>query len=563
MSKRNTILFGSFFSLIAFLAILFLDLPTLGGKLISFPSTYKHHEVILKGTYWEVNNAEYAVLVCPGYSCDRQKWRPFSDLFVANGFTTMIFDYAGQGASTGTIGFDNAKTDAIPVEIGDAIEKLHELSGIDYDHIILVGHSLGGRSVLRLLYDYNANDADTKVQKRPIGNIIAFSPSVNYYFNAQASLFARTSDEVEEPWYSFNETWTKGTNVYLYGSTADDIVNDEDVLAMYKHLGGTKAPESGLTKVSETNHVGSRISVTVASGLLHSYMMYSPKYGAFINEALSEITGNPMHYDPRKLSLVYVGWISGLLGLFFLLYGFNKGESWEPEENLPILIDEKQFLLYKLLLWLPGLLAATLICTLCVAVPFGSPVMNIPYMCSIAGYGIIMLFAYRKGAFKGTTGKLPKVFQTIGHFDRKAYGIGVALCFLVWFVMRGTMYRLIPLNTRIFWVVVASLLMTIGYYISGVENDMMDKAEVSRKTRILYNLIQYVALFLLVLFYLVLKSYSGLIGQIQNMILMYIFCIPLGDYIKKRTGSRLQGALVTAFLFQTLMITSAALISMF
>lgn len=563
MSKRTSLILGVLLALVSFFSILFLDLPTFGGRLITFPSTYNQHEVTLKGTYWEVKDAEYAILVCPGYSCDRQKWRPFSDLFVGNGFTTMIFDYAGQGASTGTIGFDNAKTDAIPTEIGDAIEKLHELSGIDYDHIILVGHSLGGRSVLRVLYDYNAPEAETKVIKRPIGNIIAFSPSVNYYFNAQASLFARTSDEVEEPWYSFHEGWTKGTNVYLYGSTADDIVNDEDVLAMYQHLGGTKAPDSGITKTTETNGVGSRISVTVSSGLLHSYMMYSPKYGAFINEALSEIAGKPSTYNPKKLSLVYIGWFSGLLGLFFLLYGLNKEEAWISGDDIPVLVNEKKFLLQKLLLWLPGLLMAGLICTLCVVVPFGSPVMNIPYMCSIAGYGLVMLWAYRKGKFKGTEGKLPKAFQNLGKWDAKAYGIGILLCFLVWFVMRGTMYRLIPLNARLFWVVVASLLMTVGYYISGVENDMLDKAKVSRRTRLLYNLIQYVALFLLVLFYLVLKSWSGLIGQVQNMILMYIFCIPLGDYLKKRTGSRLQGALVTAFLFQTLMITSAALISMF
>lgn len=71
------------------------------------------------------------------------------------------------------------------------------------------------------------------------------------------------------------------------------------------------------------------------------------------------------------------------------------------------------------------------------------------------------------------------------------------------------------------------------------------------------------ALFLLVLFYLVIGSYSGLIGQVQNMILLYVFCIPLGDYIRKKSGSRIAGAFVSGLIFQTLMITSAALIAMF
>lgn len=116
---------------------------------------------------------------------------------------------------------------------------------------------------------------------------------------------------------------------------------------------------------------------------------------------------------------------------------------------------------------------------------------------------------------------------------------------------------------RLFWLIFAIVLMSIGYYISGVESDMLKRENASAKTRILYSLIQYVPLFLFVLFYLFIKSYSGLIGQILNVFLMYILCIPIGDYLRNRTRNRLIGAIVTACLFQMLMITSAALIAMF
>lgn len=109
----------------------------------------------------------------------------------------------------------------------------------------------------------------------------------------------------------------------------------------------------------------------------------------------------------------------------------------------------------------------------------------------------------------------------------------------------------------------ATVLMAVGYYVSGCETDMLDHAGAGTGVKVLYNLITYVPLFLLIGFYLMLRSYSGLIGQVKNMILMYLFCIPLGKYIRKKTGSRLYGAVLTAFLFRTLMITSAALISMF
>lgn len=549
---------------IVLLMTVVLNSPTFSEEKVSFLSQYNDKEVVLKGSYWEAEGAEYAVLICPGYSCDRQKWRPMADLCVANGLTTMTFDYSGQGASKGTIGFDNAKTDRIPIQIADAIEELHRRSGIDYEHIILMGHSMGGRSILRLLYDYNDENAKTTITRRPIGNVLLLSPEVNYNYNAQASLFAGTSDATEEPWKSYSEENTVGCNVYLFGSTADDIVSDEDVLAIYQHLGGTNAPKSGKTSAEQTNAVGSTVSVNVIGGVLHSYQMYSARFGKMINTALTEITGQTCSYPTYRFGFVYGSWFLGLLGLFLILNGLNRLRTRELQESIPTLDDAGRYLRRKALMWLPGTVAAVLICCLCVCMPFGSPVMNTPYMCFIAGYGLVMLWAYRRGKFPGTEGKLPRLTLQIRGEKKEWLRCGLVfagLCFFVWYVLRASMYRLIPLNYRIFWVLFATVLMTVGYYISGVEGDML--AAAGTRTRVIYNLIQYVPLFLLVGFYLVLKSYSGMIGQAQNMVFMYIFCIPLGNLICKVLRNRFLGAVATAFLFQTFMITSAALISMF
>lgn len=268
---------GLIFMLAAFVVLFVLNVPTMKEKVCSFPSTYKEKNVTLKATLWEAENAEYAVLICPGYSCDRQKWRPFADLFVKNGLTTMVFDYAGQGASSSTIGFDNAKTDAIPAEIDDAIEFLHETTGIPYDHIILTGHSMGGRAILRLLYDYNRADAVTTVTKKPIPAVILMSPEVN-----------------------------------------DDIVSDENILAIYAHLGGQNLPESGRYEDVQTSGVDSTIAVGITAGILHSYQMYSPEFAAYVNLALESITGTAARFAPGSMLLVYFGWVFALLGVGFV-----------------------------------------------------------------------------------------------------------------------------------------------------------------------------------------------------------------------------------------------------
>ena len=571
--KNFALLFAGLFSMLLSLVFaICCTYSSFNGREISFSSTYKEDKVTLSGTYYERQNAEYAVLICPGYSCDRAKWRPMANIFLQNNMSVMTFDYSGQGGSYGRIGFDNAKTDEIPKEIDDALSYLHDVSSIAYDHIVLMGHSMGGRAILRLFYDYNIESADTTLQKKNVQNAILFSPEVNYAHNAQASLFASTDDENEYPWKDYSPKAIQNSNIYLYGSTADDVVSDYDILRISERLSGGKAIERGATQFEAQNEYGGKISVGIAEGVLHSYQMWSPTFASFVSNAIASITGKASSYQSGTMSFVYLSWAFGLAGVFLVLFSLNlvpitlkEGEA-PIEENVPEITDEKAFLLRKLLLWLPGLLLGFLICCLCIILPFGSPVMNIPYMCCIAGYGLAMLFFYRKGKFKGSSGKLPKPSFKIAVTKKNVLGcafISLGLIAFVWFIVKMTMYNLIPPNIRLFWLFFATPLMAIGYYISGVEGDMLKKAKAKWWVTLLYNLIQYVALFLFVLFYLVIGSYSGFIGQAQNMLLMYMFTIPLGTFVTRRFNNRLYGSLVSSFLFQALMITSAAIIALF
>jgi pimeloyl-ACP methyl ester carboxylesterase len=569
-NKKNLVLIimGIFSLIVAFIMTILPVSSSFGSKNISFKSSYKENEVTLKGTFYEKENAKYGVLICPGYSCDRAKWRPMANVFLANNISVMTFDYSGQGGSYGKIGFDNAKTDDIPTQIDDALVYLHNISNIDYENIILMGHSMGGRAILRLMYDYNIDSADTKLTKKNVKNIILFSPEVNYEHNAQASLFAATDDENDYPWKDYSPEAVKGVNVYLFGSTADDVVSDYDILRISERLSGEKVQESGTADLIIYSEYGNTIKVGVTSLVLHSYQMYSYRFASYLSSSITSITGIVSVYPSIFLSFVYLGWILSLVGIGIILYTlFNVKTNVENiTEEIPMITSTKSFLLRKLLLWIPGLIMGFIICCICMVFPFGSPIMNIPYMCCIAGYGIIMLIFYLKKKVKGVDGVLPKITFKIKSDKKeiiKCLVISIVFIVYVWFILKMTMYNLIPLNIRIFWLIFATALMTIGYYISSVENDMLKIINASKWTYVLYNLIQYVALFLFVLFYLIIKSYSGFIGQMQNMILMYVFTIPLGNYIQRKLNNRIYGAIVSSFLFQAIMITSAAIISFF
>ncbi len=571
MKKKNhlvVLLLGLGMMLFSLVVCICATSKTFSGSDISFDSSYKEKKVTLRGTYYEKKDAEYALLLCPGYSCDRAKWRVMMNVILSMNLTVMTFDYSGQGGSYGKIGFDNAKTDDIPTQIDDALEKLHSLSNIEYENIILMGHSMGGRSILRLMYDYHIEDAETKLKKKNVKNIILFSPEVNYKHNAQASLFASTDDENEYPWKDYSSKAVEGVNVYLFGSTADDVVSSYDILRISERLTGEKTIEEGCIDFSTTTEKGNKITVGITSLVLHSYQMYSTRFADYLLSSLKEITGKEISYPTWLVSWIYLGWIFALVGIFLSLFSLSMSKEKEEidfEEDVEI-VNMKSFLLNKLLLWLPGLLIGGIICCICVILPFGSPVMNIPYMCLIAGYGILLFFLYRIGKVKGTKGKMERIsFKAKANKKEVLLAIlvPIAFSFYVWFILKMTMYNLLPFNIRLFWLVFSTILMSIGYYVSSYEEDLLRKANAKKSTLFFYNLIQYSALFLFVFFYLAIKSYSGFIGQMQNMLLMYALTLPLGNYVKRKIHSRLYGAIVSSFLFQAIMITSAAIISVF
>ena len=566
MKKKILTEAGTVLMLTALVLSLTVAAPLRGERTVRFASTYKENEVTLEASIYETEGAEYGVLICPGYSCDRQKLSAAAGLFVENGMTVMTFDYAGQGAGSGTIGFDNAKTDAITQEIADAMEVFHDETGISYEKMILVGHSMGGRAILRLLYDYHSADAVTNVEKRDLGYAILMAPEVNYTYNSQASLFAGTSDAGEEPWASYSESWTEGTDIWLFGSTGDDVVRDEDIWAIYSHLGGDPSRTSGTGSDSCVNGTGSRISVSVVSGVLHSFQFYSVKFAEMLNSACEDITGEEASYPAGRFLCVYASWILICIGAVMVTAGLSSGLEWEKGSEVPEITDMKLFLGRKLLMWIPGIIMAFLVCCLCVICPWGSPIMNVPYMCFIAGYGITMLLAYRRGRFPGCGGKLPRPVLTCENRGRTAVtalAASALITFAGWLCLRCTAFRLFPLNFRLPWLFFASLLMAVGYYVSGVEEDMMEKAHAGRRERILYAVIGHVPLFLFVGFYLIIGSYSGTVQQLINVVLMYAVFAPVGNYLKKALQNRLYGALLTAFLFQGFMLTSASLIAMF
>lgn len=545
-AKRKILVsLGAILLLGAFAALIWFGAPTMNGEKVSFAAADGSTELV--GTYYAAEGASYAVLLCEGFSADRQMLRPLANLFVKSGISAMCFDYSGHGGSKGVIGFDNATNGQIPDEIELAIQALIERTGLARDRIILLGHSMGGRAILEL-FSRPAFD-------KGVNRIILIAPQINYDQNLQSSFFTGVTDAEIEPWLSYSSAHLGGARAYLFGSTADDIVSPESLLAIYARMGGS-VPADFETGVTANDN----LTLSITGGVFHSYEIFSARFAAFVSDAVADISVS--RYPSGSFIVMYCAWFAILAGLLLLFGGLNasKREAWDEP---PRVLSVGAFLRRKLLLWLLALLVMALIACISVALPFGSPVMGIVFMGSIAGYGITMLLFYRKGRFKGTEGKLPRAALKP---RAKTWPLAVlvfilTLLYLI-FAMRSGLYRVYPLNVRLFWLVFACAIMALGFYVSGCEADMLKRAGATGWQRFAYNLIQYVPLFLMSIVYLIIKSYSGLIGAIQNLILLYA-CIAMGECVKRLSQNRLWGAVATAFVFQTTMLTATALISVF
>lgn len=246
------------------------------------------------------------------------------------------------------------------------------------------------------------------------------------------------------------------------------------------------------------------------------WQMYSYRFASYLSSSIFSITSINVNYPS-----IFLSWILLLIGNGFILYSLNTSkiikESNKNEEVVQIL-NVKSFLIKKYS-WIS-----------------------------------VWVFNFCIISFKINSNK-----KTI----LKCLFISLGLIIYVWFILKLTMHNLIPFIIRIFWLIFSTILVSIGYCVSSIEKDMLKKIQSKKWVYFLYNLIQYVALFLFVLFYFIIKSYSGFIGQMQNMILMYALTISLGNYVQNKLNNRFYVALISSFLFQVIMITFAAIISFF
>jgi alpha-beta hydrolase superfamily lysophospholipase len=98
--------------------------------------------------YHSTASSEHPVAVVLAHQMNSSswEWRNYAELFAQNGFTTLIFDFRGQGHSYGFLDFNS-----VGVDVETAIKYLNANG---YDQIVCMGASMGGSGCLAASINY-------------------------------------------------------------------------------------------------------------------------------------------------------------------------------------------------------------------------------------------------------------------------------------------------------------------------------------------------------------------------------------------------------------------------
>ncbi|TFF96380.1 MAG: alpha/beta fold hydrolase, partial [Promethearchaeota archaeon] len=173
-SKKNLIitLIGFFLSISSLFIIYIGDLPLINSEIISFQDPSGDN---LIGQYHK-GNKDAGIIILEGFSTDQMAMKSINSEFSRLGFHTFSFDFSGQGKSGGTLGFDNAATDRLAIQVLTAKEEFKLLSGLNDSQIILLGHSMGARVALQ----------SATIDANNVSGLILIGVQVNLIPNVQA-----------------------------------------------------------------------------------------------------------------------------------------------------------------------------------------------------------------------------------------------------------------------------------------------------------------------------------------------------------------------------------------
>ena len=446
---------------------------------------------------------ETAVVLVHGFSSDKAYNYRLANILQRNGFTVVLFDSQGHGQSTGTIGFDNAQTEDLVSNLEAVVTDL-EVKGFATEDIILIGHSMGARTIMQY-----ATYGDT------FKDIVLVGPEINLLPNTQSSFFTGAND-LEMPFVSRMSKSSPMSDVLIITSTWDDISpveSNEELLSVLN---------SGTSSYTR--------EIVVVNRVLHNYELFSPQV---INQIIEYIEPSGSGYI---FQYVYL-WIIGLL--FILASPIVMFKSFKQKSVLQLKELDRKFFKTRLLMWLLSIVALILLVGITFILPIRKPFFSVQFVYIVGGYGLVSLLLFRKKQ-KFSLSKELKDIQSIKVIKPILFGL---VFVIVSSIVRYSGFNIIFRNIDMFiWYILFVILMTIGFYVLAKDSNYVNLTATKRQ-KIYWNIIKYFPFYIFAIVYILLGSLSGITTSVQGLLFL-----AYGVYVSKLVNIKADNDLVSSFI---------------
>ncbi len=462
-------------------------------------------------------------------------------------FHVFATDFSGHGRSNGLI-----DSDLLEEHVHTAKEQFKTASGLSDDQIIMIGHSRGAGAVLR----YAVAAAN------PVNGCILLGGATN----PETNPLNLTTDNPP-------------VNMHIVTGTWEDILTPSAAIAVYDLLGNTTG--SGL-QGGITTPDGYRREFMIFKALLHTYEVISPRVAQYaLNASLRMLNSyqpdtnlesaviRPIDMRAWILPMEIVGFILVLVFAILLVekspnaivkeeIDENEGEE-KLEENRIGIINPKLFFGLKFPIMLPGLAIGALIAFLIMLLPMGIPFFTLLFVFPVVGYGIIMIIFYMTGKMPGVEGKFK---PRVADFTENLNGwkilftaiIGIIIIAIFSYFISSTVYHIFPMNIRLFWLALFTVLTIIGFYMLQVENEIIQKSYPNKINVLVLNNTLFLSPFIIgVIYLLAAGNLIYFLDGLHDMIIL-VLVILSGGLLQRLWRKKLLTAIFQAFLLFFLVV---------
>ncbi|HUU78113.1 MAG TPA: alpha/beta fold hydrolase [candidate division Zixibacteria bacterium] len=576
--NRKGVFYGSFTILGIIMVIICvalqisINVPLFHKEKIQFSDHYGNKVSCSYFSSTSISHNDKGIMLFHGFAEDQHSMNSYIDSFLQLGFQIFTIDFTGHGLSSGYFTLQEQVDNVTANEVLLAKEQFKKISNLTDNQIYMIGHSLGGRAILR---------AATLDPNICAGLVLIGSP-VNL-----------------DGGYMINSVWLEElsplnpkTNISIITGTLDDVLSSTDAIQIFEKLSGAKFNESGSSILTSQNNI---IELNIINCLLHTYEVISPK--SIVTAILSiyhfsqeifpkELPQQIQNHQLYRLST----WLLIPIGLFYFVVfgiyfldqtklGFNeeitknndddKIENSETINSSSIkLVNTKRYFSYKPLILLSSFLFGGLYAIIFFVLPFGLPTFTLIYACPIAGYGTIMLILFATGKVPGIEGKWqPNTIELKEFLDWKkpiiALLIGSVITVVFALVINFSWNNVLTPTVKIYWLVILTLVTSLGFYVKRKESELIREVHPGRYNYIFYNNLLYLSPFILVAFILLFMGISFLFIDAFHGFAIFTLVVFSGGLIHRFCKNTYFTALLQSIMLIFLVLPRSPLMSFF